>query len=314
MMRKIIEKIVVYTIFIIFLLSFFNKASLLFIRKGKGYGTDVLDFYKQERNTIDVLVLGSSHAYSAVNPYLIEEKTGLVTYDFCTQQQPIWITYHYLIEALKSQTPKYIILDINMVLVGDSNYAEEAVNRDAIDKMKMSKNKIEAINTSVEKLKDRESYYFNIIKYHPRYKELDDNDYQVAFQGKTVNNKGFTKLPKTGHVFPGVNSNYSETNEIYNKNLEYFNKIVQLAKKNNIPLILIKTPAAYDEQMLGKLNNFSKLADDYDITFLNYIDKIDILGLDYDNDFYDNGHLNELGSTKFTNRLIMDMGWQLKDK
>ena len=306
-MKKIVEKIVVYIIFVAFLLLFIDKASLLFIRKGNGYGTDVLNFYKQKKNSIDVLVLGSSHAYSAINPYLIEENTGLVAYDFCTQQQPIWITYYYLIEALKTQKPKYVILDIHMVLFGDSDYAEESVNRDAIDKMKMSKNKISAIKTSVENIGDREAYYFNIIKYHSRYKELNRKDFQAVFEGKTVDNKGYIKLPKTDYIFPGVNNNSSETIEIHNKNLVYLNKIVELTKENNIKLVLIKTPTAYDEKMLGKLNNFSKIAKENNNIFLNYIDKIDTLKLDYANDFYDSGHLNEFGSTKLTLQLIKDI-------
>jgi len=72
-MKKVIIVIVTILLFILI----FDKLSLLFVRKGNGYGTDVLNFYKQEKNSIDILFLGSSHAYSSFNPYLIKEKTGL---------------------------------------------------------------------------------------------------------------------------------------------------------------------------------------------------------------------------------------------
>ena len=308
-MKKIIEKVIAYICFFAVLILFFNKASLLLIRKGNGYGTDILNFYKQEENSINVLILGSSHSYSAVNPYLIEEKTGLTAYDFCTQQQPIWITYYYFKEALKTQKPQYVILDIHMLLIGNSDYAEDSVNRDAIDKMKMSKNKIDAIKTSVEKREDRESYYFNIIKYHTRYKELNSSDIEVVFKGKTIDNKGYKNLPESHYIFPGVDVNTTDTMDIYDKNLEFFYKIVDLAKEKNIELIVIKTPAYYEGDMIKKLNSVTKIAEEKNIFFLNYIERINTLNLDYNSDFYDGGHLNENGSIKFTNQLIKDLGW-----
>ena len=136
-------------IFILIFLLLLHMLSILLVRKGNGYGTDVFDFYKQDKNSIDILYLGSSHAYSSFNPYLIEEETKLNGYVFATQQQPLWITYHYLKEALKYQKPKYIVLEVHMAVVQKNDYAEEQVNRDAIDKMRLSKNKLEVIGRSL---------------------------------------------------------------------------------------------------------------------------------------------------------------------
>lgn len=74
--------------------------------------------------------------------------------------------------SLKYQHPKYVVYEVHMAIVGNYNYAEEQVNRDAIDKMKFSMNKVDVINNSVEDKDDRVSYYLNIIKYHSRYKEI----------------------------------------------------------------------------------------------------------------------------------------------
>ena len=163
-MKKEIKQILIIIIILLISTVIFNKLTILLVRKGNGYGSDVLNFYKQPKNSLDVVVLGSSHAYTSLNPYLIEDETGLKTYDFCTQQQPLWITYYYLKEALKYQHPKYVVLEVHMAIVGNYNYAEEQVNRDAIDKMKFSMNKVDVINNSVEDKDDRVSYYLNIIK------------------------------------------------------------------------------------------------------------------------------------------------------
>ncbi|MBO4815546.1 MAG: hypothetical protein J5507_01045 [Clostridia bacterium] len=301
-MKKFIEYIIAVLLFILI----FDKITLLMVRKGNGYGTDVLNFYKQEKNSINVLVLGSSHAYSSFNPYLIEEQTGLITYDFCTQQQPIWITYYYLKEALKYQTPKYLILEVHMAVANNEDYSEEQVNRDAIDKMKFSLNKINAIRTSVQNINDQISYYFSIIKYHSRYKEINENDKKTAFSGYTINNKGYIGLPKTDYKCDYKNYENEEIEKIHDKSEDYLKRIIKLSKENNIKLILVKTPAVYSENEYKKLNYINKIAVENDIMFLNYIKNIEALYLDFNNDFYDKGHLNKLGSEKFTKKFIED--------
>lgn len=307
-MNKKIRKIFVYLIFIIVFIFLFNKISILLIRKGNGYGTDILNFYQQKENSIDILVLGSSHAYSAINPYQIEEKTGLKAYDFCTQQQPIWLSYFYLKEALKTQSPKYIVVELHMAVFGDYDYAKESVNRDAIDKMKFSLNKLEAIKASVDPKEEKLSYYFNIIKYHSRYKELKDEDYKTAFLGETVDNKGYVALPKKDCVFNKNTINTDEEEILYSKNLRYLKKIIALAKEKNIEIILVKTPAKYKEPEIKKLNYINRLALSENILFLNYVKNIDTINLDFNNDFHDQGHLNKEGSKKFTDCFIKDIG------
>lgn len=302
------KKVIKYIIFIIIFIVIFNMLTLLFVRKGNGYGTDVLNFYSQDRNSIDILFLGSSHAYSAFNPYLLEEETGLNGYNFSTQQQPIWITYYYLKEALKYQQPKYVVLEVHMAIVGNQEYALEQVNRDAIDKMRISTNKINAINSSVEK-EDRVYYYFNIMKYHYRYKELNSSDFKTVFLNYSIDNKGYTPLDETDYIFNKNSIKYSdEIDKIYDKNELYLNEIVKLTKENNIKLIFVKTPTIYNEEEYKKLNYLKEYAKGNNILFFDYISNIDCLNLE-NNDFYDSGHLNKNGSQKFS----LEFSWQLNN-
>ena len=296
--KKIILKVILFLIIFIIL---FGITSIILVRKGNGYGTDIFGFYAEKRNSINILYLGSSHAYSSFNPYLIEEKTNLNGYVFATQQQPIWITYHHLIEALKYQKPKYVVLEVHMVAVQDKDYADEQVNRDAIDKMRPSKNKLDVIKTSVKE--DKLTYYFNIMKYHTRYKELKWIDFATVILNYSIDNKGYTKLPNQNYIYEYNNEIINdEVEKITEKNELYLNKIINLCKEKNIELIFVKTPCDYTEDNYKKLNYISELAKQNEILFLNYIENIDELNLDYTTDFYDSGHLNESGSNKLSEK------------
>lgn len=298
-MKHKVKTILKCIIFIVIFLILLHMLSILLVRKGNGYGTDIIDFYKQDKNSIDILYLGSSHAYSSFNPYLIEEETNLNGYVFATQQQPIWITYYYLKEALKNQKPKYVVLDVHMAVVQNLDYAEEQVNRDAIDKMKMSRNKIDVIGASVEK--DKMSYYLNIIKYHSRYKELNWNDFKTLFFNYSIDNKGYIALPEEDYIFEYDNIVITDDIlKISAKNEDYLNKIIEITKDNDIQVILVKTPAKYTEDEYKKLNHINNIADENKIPFINYIKNINSLNLDFEKDFYDEGHLNENGSKKLS--------------
>ena len=136
-MKEFIKSVLFIIIFLILL----NVSTNIFILKGNGYGSDVTSFYSEKKNSLDVIFFGSSHSYATFSPKIIQEYSNLNSYNFATQQQPIYITYYYMIEALKYQKPKYFVLDIRMLAV-DEDYATEGVTRDAIDKMKISLNKI----------------------------------------------------------------------------------------------------------------------------------------------------------------------------
>ena len=157
-MKNLIKSIIFLTIFIILL----HVCSNIFELKGNGFGSDVISFYNLKKNSLDIIFFGSSHSYASFYPDVIEEETNLKSYNFATQQQPIYITYHYMIEALKSQRPKYFVLETLMTSI-DDEYATEGVNRDALDKMKLSKNKIHKLAERQYRL-HRNSTIFYIAK------------------------------------------------------------------------------------------------------------------------------------------------------
>lgn len=293
-MKNIIKDL----IFIIIFLCLLIVCSNIFVLKGNTYGSDVISFYNEKKNSLDLIFFGSSHSYTTFSPDIIEKETGLKSYNFATQQQPIYITYHYMIEALKTQKPKYFVLETRM-LASTEEYASEGVIRDAIDKMKMSKNKIEVIDASIPKEDNKLSYYFNIIKYHSRYNELTKTDIINGITYKGINNRGFKDLPSNESIAIDNTEilKLQESKEITPKNLEYLTKILELAKDNNIKLILVKSPCLLNENDQLYYNWVEEYANSHNIDYINYNKIINELKL-IQGDYYDSGHLSITGAEK----------------
>lgn len=294
-MKKIVIKVMVFGL--LFLLSFVVVSKVL-VRKGNGYGSDVISFYHEPKNSLDLIFFGSSHSYATFMPTIIKEETGLNSYNFATQQQPLWISYYYMKESLKYQKPKYFVLEILMTSV-DDEYMEEGVNRDAIDKMRFDLNKINAINSSVATIDDRISYYFNLIKYHSRWNELGKTDILSLLPNHILPSKGFTYLPKGDVVIEDIDlTNFKEVRELSSKNKNYLNKIIRLAKDNDIELILVKSPAQNSKEKQAYYNSVEQIARENNVKYLNYNFLYKEIDLDLNNDFFDYGHLDSDGARK----------------
>ncbi len=262
-------------------------------------------FYEQEENTVDVLVLGSSHAYQGINTAVLWQEYGIAAYDLCGPAQPIWNTYFYLVEALKTQTPKVIILDA-YTLHYSTEYGELGFAIKNTYGLKWSQNKIDAIKTSIDTSTTGIQYFVELMQFHSKYSDLAKSDFSFYMGNKWMyeNHKGFYCYFKTAAVEERDFSDVTEGAYMLPKVEEYYRKILELAKSLNIPVIVTGIPFAADNYHIKFFNTAAAIAQEYDAVFLNFLtDYKSQINLDYSTDFADNQHLNYLGNTKLTKYL-----------
>ena len=261
-------------------------------------------FYNEPKDSMDVMFFGSSHMYCSIDPALFQEETGLTSYVFATQSQPLWITYHYIREALKRQSPHTIFLEIHMASFLEE-YEDEGTNYSAIDPIPFSLNKLEMIRASVPS-GQRHEYVFNIIKYHSRYNELTPQDYDLSFKKETDPERGYVRLTQAAsdedwdRVYRSVD-HVAASASPGEKNLFYLRKIIELAREENLRLILFKAPSnpTEEEQMIYRY--VADLCRQEGLEFGNFNSDahMQAIGLDTETDFYDRRHLNTSGVAKF---------------
>ena len=140
--------------------------------------------YAQPKNSIDVLFMGTSHVHCGINTALLWEEFGIAGYDYSGAEEPLWMTYYYLLEALKYQTPKMVVLDLYAPARFKSDYQYEWVQEN-IQGMRFSKNKLKMVLDSVEPEKLLE-YYPDFFMYRDRYANIKKQDFKYVFGEKEI--------------------------------------------------------------------------------------------------------------------------------
>ena len=294
---KYVKIIMIIVVFFILVILLGKLVSLKYISLYKE-GSFISDYYKEENNH-DVIILGDCEAYTSFSPMVIYNENGITSYVRGNSQQLIGQSYYILLETLKYETPKVVVLSI-----GNMRYnpgIKEEYNRLLLDKMKWSKEKIELIKYSKTEKETIISYIFPLLRYHSRISELTSEDIKYMFKDEVVSHNGFLinqdVKPLTTLPTPKVLDNYNFSDD----NMSYLKKIVDLCKEKNITVILEKSPTLYPYWYSEYDKNIREFAKENNVDYYNFINEINDIGIDFKYDTYDSGtHLNLSGATKFS--------------
>ena len=249
-------------------------------------------FYDLEDHTVDTLVLGSSHAFEDINTGVLWEDYGIAAYVLGGSIQPMWNTYYYLKEALKTQRPELIVLEAYCTMF-DSDYIDDSRIIKNTFGMKWSKNKMDAMKTSVPQERWAE-FLLSYIQYHTRYTELSKEDF-LKNKGdvRYENWKGFgCNMATTAFPAPNV-ENVTERKPMSEKTEKYYRKTIELALEHNIPVLVALSPyAGISESEQAVFNTAGDIAKEYGVNFINYNLLYNDIGIDFSQDAADPGHLN----------------------
>lgn len=259
-------------------------------------------FYALEEDSIDVLCLGSSHGYSAMQANTFWGEFGIPAYVMCSHRQTITQSYYLLREALKYQKPKVVVLE-GYYFWCDKAYTDDAAFRFAFDSLRLSPLKSEIIETLLADLtfKEKLTYYIPFLKYHSRWSELKNTDFNsdLFLKGSLVD---FSVQPFEEPTLP------DEGRELPDTFYEYFDMILKICEEEDIQIVVYTAPYGYE----GKEENFLK-KQSLNYTLAEYLEGLDIPfffyqktnepGIDYQTDFRDYEHLNTRGAEKITRHL-----------
>lgn len=278
---------------LIILLSICSSIANYLMPRRMDYGSTWDRYLLESEDSIDILVFGSSIAYCDFVPAAVYEETGYTSYVMAGPEQTIPLSYYYICEALKTQSPKKIVLELSAMYF-DEYQSYTKVN---VGYMPWGINRIAATYTASEK-EQRTGLMFPLFNYHSRLWELWESDeerpeYSIdLLAGHTF----LGKATAIGHSTRDTNS--EEIN--FNKNIEYLSKISKLCEKQGISLELCIFPAcnALSDEDSAELEAICEELSYPE--FVNYQHILPQLGIDDSADYYDMLHFNSSGAWKFS--------------
>lgn len=253
-------------------------------------------FYSLEKNSLDVLFVGSSNVHCNINPNVIWNENGVTSYDFSSDQQDIATSFYYLEQAFETQSPKVVLVDI--MDKSQSIPIQTSAAHFAFDFMKNDIHKMAGIwNLTTD---TRLELYFPMISYHDRWKELGKNDFKYKKYQHNPLNGAFIYMVQNSQEPPDYNRE-RPTVELPEKTLYWLERIRESCKRHNCECVFIKTPFAfYDENYFSYFDAVERYCKENNVPFLYLNRKVEEIGLDFSKDYTDIMHMNWWGSEKLS--------------
>lgn len=294
---KNLIRFVLFIIIVVFLMLFLGNLFIPRAKVGKKQGQlyTMKGFYDLNKNSLDVLFIGSSSIYKSISPMEIWDEYGVSSYDYTIPSTRIYMEYYFLKDALRSQKPKVVFLDINTAFYKKKE--TEPARRKSFDYMNFSPVKVEMLNDDIfdYTFEDKVSILFPLLRYHDRFTRPNVYYYFEDYHSIT---KGFV-LDKD---YNPINKKFSYMHKEISESVipddisKYLLKIVDLCKKNDIDLVLTALPDARSWNN-NHSNTFKNFASENGVKFLEL--NVEDYDLDWDKDTGDQGiHTNVKGALK----------------
>lgn len=306
MLKKAVIKSLVFSLIIVIILSILNP---IFVLKLEHRRKLYQGLYRDSEVPYDVVLLGSSHMHSGINPNTLWSKYGITSFNYATGGQPINVTYYLLKEVLKNHQNPIVVVDL-YYLGYIEPYGKSGYIRYVLDSMKTSKNKVEAvINTTPKSYWI--TYVFPFLRFHTRWKELNKEDFYYDYE-RNYYTKGFSATHDKYGKDNNSNPFAAEKAELPPESMEYLMKIINLSKEKNFKLVFINVPydstisdvqPSWHKNSPGMFKTITEIAKNNNIPFIDYNLINDETNFDFKSDMSNDGHMNIWGAEKISDHL-----------
>lgn len=253
-------------------------------------------YLREVPDSTDVLFFGSSLVYCDVVPAVIWEESGLRSYVMAGPEQTIPMTYHYVRQALKTQSPKAVFVEITgLFYTRYTSYTK--IN---IGYMPWGAERLKATFAEAEP-ELRGGLLFPLYFYHSRWSTLKGDDFRTAAGGYGRDPlAGYTFLNQFCRTEGFYERSFPDDDENLERNLAYLEKINTLCRKRNI------TPVFYVAPALGRIPADrmdavrSRVGSMDGAVLLDCNASYGTLGIDERTDYFDTLHFNSAGADKFS--------------
>lgn len=299
-----VARIISFTIVFIFVLTYISYMS-----KPNSIDMKIISgLYGEKDNSIDVVYIGGSACFVYYEPLRAWQNYGIVEYNYGANTIMPEMYKNMIVEVLKTQKPKLIILDARAFQYREDelvpyNNPSEVAYRNVLTGMRFSMNKINLIKNNVGKYieDDKLPYYFDIIKYHQTIsydeecKDMMFGKYQMPYRGFYFVLKHL-EMQQEDYKTDEKEELPQDTNNILNELLDYI-------KTTNTNYLFVVSPYVEKKEHKKVYNTVEERVKESGYEFIDANDYTEEMNIDYRTDFYNDSHVNLFGADKYTDFL-----------
>ena len=278
--------------------------------KDNGHARITMDtFYKLPKNSVDVMLVGSSSIREHYIPPLAYSESGVASYSLSTGAQNFDAAKYLISEAELTQDPILYVVDVRALAGISSMYYSEAAIRKVADSMRIySPNRFEYINRMYDRWDNTWGYDSSRLDflcgagvYHYRWENLDLEDFGIEYDswmGYSLENRVcvFDNEDRIENMTDERGPLKSYADEILKDFLDY-------CDANDLKVLFVNMPGDYEKDYNLALNTIDDEVKDRGYELLDLNRHIDEIGLDTGTDMRDYIHVNTRGAVKVTKYL-----------
>lgn len=273
-------------------------------------------FYLEDEQSLDVVVLGASEAYSDFAPGYAYSECGVTGYVFATASNSILNYKSQLKNILSRQNPGVIVIELNGAVYGDEEEDYKEANlRNYSDNVPLDGVKLEWMQQNVKE--NQAEFLFPMLKYHGVWTDFPEN---MLYQ-KTIwqdRARGYNYLKGILNETAIFKSTQRSMNRILSRSgkskkpltsteEQGLRDLLQYCKDQNLKnVVFARFPHIVVRRTFERFERGNTVGDivaEYGFDYLNFERDYDQTKLNEATDFYNLDHLNVYGQKKFTEYL-----------
>lgn len=306
-----INNLVKVILFLAIIYTVFLSCTYLFRNTGRTKRENILDYYEEEQNSLDVVFVGASNILRYWDPMRAWNEYGFTSRNYATLAMGGSTYLYALQDALRTQNPKLVVIEPRMFLNDGADKNVGGV-RNFLDSLDYDFFRLQAVNYYCENMEmtweEAIPYYIDLVHYHDNYAALKEWRHWQLADNRVDKVTDYEQVIKGYHMVgklvvydkPAEDVMSEKRADLDSKSLKIYKDLIEYCQSENIDLLFLSSPWVVTESEMSKLNTLSDVAQSYGVPFINTNRLYDEMGLDFSQDLMDAEHTNILGGDKFT--------------
>lgn len=307
-MKLVIKRVIAAVVFAGILLGLINSVGF-FVRPIDVEADNMSYLYKEDKDTLNVVCLGSSAMYRFWIPQQAYEEQKFTSNLLASSAQDIKAVPYLMEEVEKTQDVDLFIVEIRSPLADEAHKIAGKYKQAKYTSlfsvvpmgMKQSLTRLKMIDEVLVEDNENKKYEWMlpILKYHSNISKLTSDEFVDRLNGVDQDELYTRIIAKVQKQKQPVFEDDPDV-VLPDSDKQYIDNIEAKAKELGAKVLFLSTPYVPNATRAALQVQMAEYINEQGYDYLDLTEKLDDIGLDLNIDFYDKNHVNIAGAQKVT--------------